>query len=91
EFFEKDVIDFSQLPLKDFYAELNNIKHSHSALWNNNVKFLSSDDNVLVFERQSKNEKIICVFNFNADQKEVSLENGKTVIVAAKDYKTIFE
>ena len=91
EFFEKDVIDFSNLPLKDFYAELNNIKHSHSALWNNDVKFLSSNDNVLVFERKSNDEKIICVFNFNADEKEVALEGGKTVKVEGKGYKTLFE
>ncbi len=91
EFFEKDVIDFSNLPLKDFYAELNNIKHSHSALWNNDVKFLSSNDNVLVFERKSNDEKIICVFNFNADEKEVTLDGGKTVKVEGKGYKTLFE
>ncbi len=91
EFFEKDVIDFSNLPLKDFYAELNNIKHSHSALWNNDVKFLSSNDNVLVFERKSNDEKIICIFNFNADEKEVALDGGKTVKVEGKGYKTLFE
>ena len=91
EFFEKDVIDFSNLPLKDFYAELNNIKHSHSALWNNDVKFLSSNDNVLVFERKSNDEKIICVFNFNADEKEVALDGGKTIKVEGKGYKTLFE
>ena len=91
EFFEKDVIDFSNLPLKDFYAELNNIKHSHSALWNNDVMFLSSNDNVLVFERKSNDEKIICVFNFNADEKEVALDGGKTIKVEGKGYKTLFE
>jgi len=91
QFFEKDVIDFSNLPLKDFYAELNNVKHSHSALWNNDVKFLSSNDNVLVFERKSNDEKIICVFNFNADEKEVTLDGGKNVKVEGKGYKTLFE
>jgi len=91
EFFEKDVIDFSSLPLKDFYAELNNTKHCHSALWNNDVKFLSSEDNVLVFERKSKDEKIVCVFNFNNDEKDVKLDGSKNVKVEGKGYKTIIE
>ncbi|MBR4267494.1 MAG: alpha-glucosidase C-terminal domain-containing protein [Bacteroidales bacterium] len=91
EFFEKDVIDFSNVPLKDFYAELNKTKHSHSALWNNDIKIISSNDNVFVFERQSKDEKILCIFNFNEGEKEVSLEGGKNIKVEGKGYKIMFE
>ncbi|MBR2199697.1 MAG: alpha-amylase, partial [Bacteroidales bacterium] len=74
EFFEKDVIDFSQLPLKDFYATINRIKHDNSALWGNDVKFLSSEDNLLVFQRGN----LKCIFNFTDGEKEFSAQ-GKFV------------
>jgi glycosidase len=87
QFFEKDVIDFSQLPLKDFYATLNSIKHDNSALWGNDVKFLSSEDNLLVFQRGN----LKCIFNFNDDEKEFSTQgkfvdifSGKGVEMPAK-------
>ena len=81
EFFEKDTIDFSALPLKDFYANLNNLKHSHPALWGNDVKFLCTEDNILVFERKGGDETILCIFNFNEAAKEYTAD-GK--------YKDIF-
>ena len=87
EFFEKDLIDFSQLPLKDFYATLNGIKHNHPALWVNDVKFVSAEDNVLVFERSSNNEKLTCIFNFNNDAKEYSAQGKFTDIFTGNDVK----
>ena len=87
QFFEKDVIDFSQLPLKDFYATLNSIKHDNSALWGNDVKFISSDDNLLVFQRGN----LKCIFNFNDGEKEYTAQGkfidifmGKSVEMPAK-------
>jgi glycosidase len=80
EFFEKDVIDFSNLPLKDFYAELNSIKHDNSALWGNDVKFLSSEDNLLVFQRGN----LKCIFNFNDGEKEFSAQGKFTDIFTGK-------
>ncbi|MBQ1697326.1 MAG: alpha-amylase, partial [Bacteroidales bacterium] len=87
QFFEKDVIDFSQLPLKDFYATLNSIKHDNSALWGNDVKFLSSDDNLLVFQRGN----LKCIFNFNDGEKEytaqgkfIDIFTGKSVEMPTK-------
>lgn len=69
-FFDKDTIDFSQLPLKDFYGQLNKIKHEHKALWNGEAggkfEILSSSKNMLVFERSNGDETITCAFNFNA-------------------------
>lgn len=75
-FFEKDTIDFSQVSLKEFYATLNNLKHSHPALWGNDIKFLSAEDNVLVFERNGNNEKILCIFNFNSDAKDYTADGN---------------
>lgn len=81
EFFEKDVIDFSNLPLKDFYATLNSIKHDNSALWGNDVKFLSSEDNLLVFQRGN----LKCIFNFNDGEKEFSAQGKFTDIFTGKN------
>ena len=98
QFFEKDVIDFSQLPLKDFYATINRIKHDNSALWGNDVKFLSSEDNLLVFQRGN----LKCIFNFTDGEKEytaqgkfVDIFTGKSVEmptkVAGKGYMILKE
>ena len=87
EFFEKDLIDFSQLPLKDFYATLNGIKHNHPALWANDVKFVSAEENVLIFERAANNEKVTCIFNFNNDAKEYSAQGKFTDIFTGNDVK----
>lgn len=100
EFFEKDTIDFSALPLKEFYANLNNLKHSHPALWGNDVKFVSSDDNMLVFERKGGDENILCIFNFSdaakeytADSKYKDIFNGNDTAsplkIDGKNYKIL--
>jgi hypothetical protein len=75
------------LPLKDFYATLNSIKHDNSALWGNDVKFLSSEDNLLVFQRGN----LKCIFNFNDGEKEytaqgkfVDIFTGKSVEMPVK-------
>ena len=83
QFFEKDVIDFSNLPLKDFYATLNSIKHDNSALWGNDVKFLSAEDNLLVFQRGN----LKCIFNFNDGEKEFSAQGKFVDIFTGKSVK----
>ncbi len=70
EFFEKDVIDFSSLPLKDFYAQLNAIKHKYPSLWNNDIQILSTDKNIFVFDRGD----IRCIFNFNAEPADITVD-----------------
>lgn len=75
EFFEKDAIDWSDLPFADFYRTLNQLKKENEALWNGpyggNLVGISKDqnENVLAFERQKNDNRVLVIINFSeADQ-----------------------
>ena len=64
-FFDKDTIDFSDTPLKDFYARWNGYKNHHP-ISSNKVNFVRQNPNGLMF-RIPELESITYVFNFGDD------------------------
>lgn len=76
-FFEKDTIDFGQYKDESFYKWLNQLKHTHSPLWNGSAggdfKILrnTSPGQVLSFARKKGNEEIVVLTNLSNTFKRV--------------------
>lgn len=74
EFFEKDEIDWSNLDMQEFYAQLIDIKEQNRALWNGaagaNIHFLktSESNNFLVFSREKGDNLVLALFNLSAER-----------------------
>ena len=71
KFFDKDVIDWKNYPLQDFYSKLLNLKRSHPALQSSelNAPFQkisqANDDKVYAFSRGQGNKKVVVVLNMS--------------------------
>jgi glycosidase len=69
-FFEKDVIDWSNDSLVDFYKKLVSIKSNHPELSNGSecapIEFLDAGNNqVIAYSRKSEQEQLIVILNFS--------------------------
>ncbi|MBE0646887.1 MAG: alpha-amylase [Bacteroidales bacterium] len=70
-FFEKDLIEWGDVPLGDFYSILVQLKTSHPALWSGNDGgvFLriqtSADTAVCAFSRTLGDDRVFSIFNFS--------------------------
>ena len=82
-FFEKDTIDWSNMELASFYKELLTLNHNNKALWNGNyggdIQIISeeSDTTVFAYAREKEDNKVLCVFNFSGEEKEVKFSDSK--------------
>ena len=71
EFFEKDEIDWSKLDMQLFYSKLIEAKANNNALWNGcagaKIKFvdMKEENNLLVFVRQTEENKVLAIFNLS--------------------------
>lgn len=72
KFFDKDVIDWKNFPLQDFYSRLMNLKRSHPALQRSelNAPFQkiskANDQQVYAFTRGEDSKKVIVILNLSA-------------------------
>ncbi len=92
EFFEKDVIDWGNYPLQDFYRTLLNAKKRNEALWNGTsggdlvrVK-TDHDDAVFAFTRKKNENTVFVILNLTGKSQKVTLQ-GKDF---AGTYTNIF-
>lgn len=81
DFFEKDEIDWSDLSLQDFYAELIKLKKDNEALWNGSAGgdihfFDTSDNKILAFQRETANNQVIVVMNLSFEDVKGTVELG---------------
>jgi len=73
-FFEKDTIDWTNLPYADFYKTLNNLKTRNKALWNgtaggNMVEITKGQNpNVFAFSREKDGDKVFVLLNLSAEK-----------------------
>jgi glycosidase len=76
-FFDKDALDWSRIPLQDFYRRLNRLKKEHEALWcgsfggdfvNLNNKDLN--ENILAIKREKEEDLVIAVLNLSATSQQ---------------------
>ncbi len=79
KFFDKDLIDFSNLKYQKLYTTLFALKHKNQALWNGNkggemIRVVNNkQDNVLSFYREKNGDAVLPIFNFSKDNVDVNL------------------
>ena len=76
-FFEKDQIDFSNLPYEDLYKALCFIKQEHEALYNGNyggaITFYDcGNENILLYERSTENETVMVLLNLSKEEQQIT-------------------
>jgi alpha-amylase len=75
QFFEKDPIEWDIFKDQDFYAQLCDLKHKQSALWNEPygtpaVK-IGESEHVYAYKRENDKSKVIVVLNLSDQQQKV--------------------
>ena len=76
-FFEKDTIDFSNLPLEDFYTKLMHLNKDNQALWNGefggDLQFITpiTDTNSLAYFREKNDDKVLVMLNLSDKKQEI--------------------
>ncbi len=90
-FFDKDTIDFSSLPMQDFYGKLLKLKKTVPALMHGerggeyiDIKN-GADESVLSFVRMKDDSKVLFVLNLSAKAQKVKL-SGSEIAGFTKDY-----
>ena len=79
KFFDKDLIDFSNLKYENFYKTLFDLKHKNKALWNGKyggeMIRITNDkmDKVISFYREKENDAVLPIFNFSDQEITVTL------------------
>jgi len=83
EFFEKDEIDWTELPFENFYRELFTLKDQVPALWNGihggSYERVNSDHNeqVFAFLRKKDDSKVFVILNLSGDVVETTLHGDR--------------
>lgn len=82
-FFDKDTIDWSDLPLADFYTKLSNFKKQNKALWNGEYGAIServnvdNTENVYAFTRTKDDNMVIVLLNLSDNEQSFTIENSQ--------------
>lgn len=82
EFFEKDEIDWSEIPLENFYRELFTLKKEVPALWNGihggSYERINSDHNeqIFAFLRSKEDSKVFVILNLSGEVVETTLHGN---------------
>lgn len=91
-FFEKDEIDWTEIPYEDFYRELLTLKHRVPALWNGihggsyTRVHTGDDERILAFMRQKDASEVFVILNLSGDLVETALKGN----IFTGEYKTAF-
>ncbi|GGP05727.1 alpha-amlyase [Cloacibacterium rupense] len=79
-FFDKDLIDFSNLKYENLYKTLFDLKHKNQALWNGKyggemVRVVNDkQDKIISFYRESNGDAVLPIFNFSNEEITVKLD-----------------
>ncbi len=82
-FFEKDTIDWSDIPLHDFYKTLLNLRKENTALWSGDYGGRSirinadNGENVYAYKRSKNGDNVVVFLNLTMDQQEFNLKSGQ--------------
>lgn len=78
-FFEKDTINWGDIPLQDFYTTLCELKETNEALWNGSfggdytrIESQNNDD-IYALIRQKGDARVMAVFNLSGEEKKARL------------------
>lgn len=92
EFFDKDPVDWSNIPLTEFYRTLLNLKKRNQALWNGNwgapLKrvYTNNDKAVYAFTRSTEDAAVMVILNLTDAGQQVQFQGESHVAV----YKDVF-
>jgi len=92
EFFDKDPVDWSDIPLTEFYRTLLNLKKRNQALWNGNwgapLKrvYTNNDKAVYAFTRSTEDAAVMVILNLTDTEQQVQLQGEGHIAV----YKNVF-
>jgi len=92
QFFEKDAIDWSEVPLHDFYKTLNRLKQENKALWNGPFGGTIIDinkgenDNIFACMREKNGERVVVVLNLSSEPQLLTMDND----LLAGEYTDVF-
>lgn len=81
-FFDKDLIDWSDREMTEFYRQLTTIKADNPALWNGpaggKLQIINTNNNkeLLCFSRQKDDNTMVAVFNLSSTSVSVFAEKG---------------
>jgi len=81
DFFEKNLIVWSESNFTKLYSKLNSLKNDNKALWNGNkggpIEFIddNSTKNVLAFIRSSDEDKVFALFNMSSKETRVKINS----------------
>lgn len=76
-FFEKDSIDWQDVPRRAFYTRLLTLKHDHQALWNGEMGgraqrlTTENDEAILAYTREKNGDRVIVVLNLSDQPQKV--------------------
>ena len=79
-FFDKDLIDFSNLKYENLYKTLFDLKHKNQALWNGKyggemIRVVNDkQDKIISFYRESNGDAVLPIFNFSNEEVTVKLD-----------------
>lgn len=79
-FFDKDLIDFSNLKYENLYKTLFDLKHKNQALWNGKyggemIRVVNDkQDKIISFYRESNGDAVLSIFNFSNEEITVKLD-----------------
>lgn len=82
-FFEKDTIDWTNLPYADFYRTLNHLKTNNKALWNGTAggKMMEiskgQNPNVFAFIREKDGDKVLAILNLSTGPQSFSIDSDQ--------------
>jgi glycosidase len=80
-FFEKDEIDWSKIPLQDFYKNLNRLKKENKALWNGTWGGELVDinkgqnDKLFAVKREKDHHRLIAVINLSHEKQQLVMNH----------------
>ncbi|MBE0639169.1 MAG: alpha-glucosidase C-terminal domain-containing protein [Bacteroidales bacterium] len=91
-FFEKDVVDWKDIPLLQFYRTLLNLKKRSQALWNGNAGgpikriYTHQDESVYAYTRSKENNTICVILNLSGKETSFQLQGEGYEAI----YKNVF-
>lgn len=78
-FFDKDLIEWDEMPYEDFYTTMFKLKHENQALWNGKFGGVmhkvenSQPDKVISFARIMSGDALVVIVNFSEEPAKVEL------------------
>lgn len=82
-FFDKDTIDWSELPLEGFYKSLHQLKKNNEALWSGEyggqaerINKNNNTTNIYAFKREKNGNQVIVLLNLSDSEQEVTLDKS---------------